>query len=92
MLKRSSNGPSILEFRHASLYPTSTDPPYAPMGLTYKIWEYVLIGINQLRLAYPGLNFRFEIYVNDCVGCGNLESGLLIHRPTTPIGDTVQFT
>ncbi|MDI1492566.1 MAG: hypothetical protein OHK93_003780 [Ramalina farinacea] len=52
----------------------STDPPYAPVGLTYKIWEYSLIGINQFRLAYPGLNFRFEIYINSCVGSGSLES------------------
>ena len=70
----------------------STEPPYAMVGLTYKILEYSLIGLNQFRLAYPGLNFRFEIYINKCIGSGSLESGSLIQRPTTPAGDAVQVT
>lgn len=71
----------------------STAPPYAEVGLTYKMLEYTLIGINQFRLAYPALNFEFQIYTDDyCVGTGGLWQGVHIGRAVTPVGDSLQVT
>ena len=44
--------------------PTSRYPPYEPVGLTYNIWMNCMIAINRFRLAYPGVYFSYDIYID----------------------------
>ena len=69
------------------------DPPYELVGLTHGIWLSCLIGINQFRLAYPGLYFEFEIYVEideieeDYVGRGGLLEASPLQAPVASAED-----
>lgn len=44
--------------------PPSTYSPFESVGLTYNIWTNCLIAINRFRLAYPGVYFSYDIYIN----------------------------
>ena len=33
------------------------------VGLTWGIWENTLVGINRFRLAFPGRDFVFKVFV-----------------------------
>ena len=44
--------------------PLSRLSPYLPVGLTYNIWTKCLIAINRFRLAYPGVYFSYDIYID----------------------------
>ena len=47
------------------------------MHLTYGIFSDALRGLNNFRLFYPHLDFRFEIYVYDEEGEQYVGRGLL---------------
>ena len=39
-------------------------PPHELVGLTYNVWTNCLIAINRFRLAYPGVYFSYDIYID----------------------------
>lgn len=71
----------------------STDPPHELIGLTYDIWLSCLIGISRFRRAYPGVYFKFEIYVaiNDdeevYIGRGGLLRAPSLQAPAATADD-----
>ena len=69
----------VLDPRRAA---PAEDPPHELLGLTHGIWEYCLLGIGQFRLAYPGLYFKFQIYVDLHEEEVYLGYGALLGAPT----------
>lgn len=54
--------------------------PARQIGLTWGVWTDALIGFNRFRTAYPELEFRFSLYIEDrgyekvLVGSGYLDT------------------
>lgn len=72
--------------------PASRDPPYGNIGLTYNIWTNCLIAINNFRLAYPGVYFSYDIYI-DAGGYNHLFVGYgTVSIDPSPTAPTVQAT
>ena len=68
------------------------DPPHELIRLTHGIWMSCLIGINRFRLAYPGLYFNFEIYIDideieEIIGKGGLEEDHSLQAPVATAED-----
>lgn len=53
-------GDDLLSVATSSIY---SSPKQVP--LTWDMWTSVLTGINQFRLAYPGLDFSFKPFIEN---------------------------
>lgn len=55
-------GSEFIGLEPERVVPAMVKPPWF-VGPTWGIWTNALIGINRFRLAYPGLDFQFKVYV-----------------------------
>lgn len=61
---QTADGVTLLLTITAADDPPSRYPPYESVGLTYNVWTNCLIAINRFRLAYPGVYFSYDIYID----------------------------